>query len=72
MLMETRQLPDAIKEYELALAADPASVDIHTYLLNALSENNQWFRAAQEDMNLSNKLLMRIPSKVAEIQRRSG
>jgi len=64
-----RQLKDTINEYRLALKEDPDSVDTHTFLLNALWEDNQWLAAAQEDWSLSNKLVFQLPSRIEEIKK---
>jgi predicted Zn-dependent protease len=69
MLYEMRQLKGAVKEYRLALKEDPDSVDTHTYLLNALWEDNQWVEAAQEDWSLSNKLVLQLPARAEEVKK---
>jgi protein involved in temperature-dependent protein secretion len=66
MLMETRQLKDVVAEYAKAVELNPSDVDLHSYYLNALVENNNWVEAAKEDVIISNKLVSRAADSVAK------
>jgi tetratricopeptide (TPR) repeat protein len=64
MLFETRHIPDCIKEYRLAIANNPSDVDLHSYLMCALSEQNDWIGTAKEDLDLSRQLVNKVPVQV--------
>ncbi len=66
MLFEFHDLNGAIKEAKLAVAEAPDNVEFHSFLLYALSENNQWAEAAQEDMSLSNQIVNQLPKHAQE------
>ncbi|CAM6003837.1 unnamed protein product [Sphagnum balticum] len=66
MLMEFHDLNGAIKEARLAVAEAPENLDFHSFLLYALSENNQWAEAAQEDMSLSNQIVNQLPKRAQD------
>jgi len=66
MLLETRNLTDAVAEYAKAIELNPSDVDLHSYYLNALVENNNWVEAAKEDVVLSSKLVGRAADSVAK------
>jgi len=64
MLLETRRLDECIAEYQTAASINPNDIDIHSYLLDAYTEKNDWLRSAQEDLVLSNKIVVNVPSQV--------
>lgn len=66
MLLETRQLKEAVAEYAKAVELNPSDVDLHSYYLNALVENNNWVEAAKEDVVLSSKIVGRATDSVAK------
>ncbi|HIA51593.1 MAG TPA: hypothetical protein EYN91_05825 [Candidatus Melainabacteria bacterium] len=66
MLLETRNLKEAVAEYAKAVELNPSDVDLHSYYLNALVENNNWVEAAKEDVVLSSKLVGRAADSVAK------
>ncbi|MBX9948630.1 MAG: tetratricopeptide repeat protein [Candidatus Obscuribacterales bacterium] len=72
MLLETRNLTDAVAEYAKAIELNPSDVDLHSYYLNALVENNNWVEAAKEDVVLSSKLVSRAADSVAKWAKGKG
>ncbi len=66
MLLETRHLKEAVAEYAKAVELNPSDVDLHSYYLNALVENNNWVEAAKEDVVLSSKIVGRATDSVAK------
>jgi tetratricopeptide (TPR) repeat protein len=66
MLLETRNVKDTVAEYAKAVELNPSDVDLHSYYLNALVENNNWVEAAKEDVVLSSKLVGRAADSVAK------
>ncbi len=66
MLLETRYLKEAVAEYAKAVELNPSDVDLHSYYLNALVENNNWVEAAKEDVVLSSKIVGRATDSVAK------
>ncbi len=66
MLLETRELKSCVEEYAKAVELNPSDVDLHSYYLNALVENNNWVEAAKEDVVLSSKLVGRTADHVAK------
>ena len=66
MLLETRQLKECVAEYSKAVELNPSDVDLHSYYLNALVENNNWVEAAKEDVVLSSKIVGRAADSVAK------
>jgi len=66
MLLENRQLKDVVAEYAKAVELNPSDVDLHSYYLNALVENNNWVEAAKEDVVLSSKIVGRASEGMAK------
>ena len=66
MLLETRQIKDVVAEYAKAVELNPSDVDLHSYYLNALVENNNWVEAAKEDIVLSSKIVGKASEGVAK------
>lgn len=66
MLLENRQLKDVVAEYAKAVELNPSDVDLHSYYLNALVENNNWVEAAKEDVVLSSKIVGRATDGMAK------
>ena len=66
MLLENRQVKDVVAEYAKAVELNPSDVDLHSYYLNALVENNNWVEAAKEDVVLSSKIVGRASEGVAK------
>jgi tetratricopeptide (TPR) repeat protein len=64
MLFETRQIADSVSEYRLAIANSPSDVDLHSYLMAALSEQNDWLGTAREDLDYSRQLVNKVPNQV--------
>ena len=67
MLRESGHLDQCISEYRLALKLSPADTDLHSYLLDALTEKGDWLGAAQEDFAISNAMVSRIPAEVKKM-----
>lgn len=67
MLLEYRLLNDCVAEYAKAVELNPSDVDLHSYYLNALVENNNWIEAAKEDVVLASKIVGRASDSVAKL-----
>ncbi|HEY9787053.1 MAG TPA: tetratricopeptide repeat protein [Candidatus Obscuribacterales bacterium] len=67
MLLETRQLADSINEYNKAIELNPDDVDLHSYLLNVLTEKGNWVEAAKEDFILSGKIVGRAARDLGKL-----
>jgi tetratricopeptide (TPR) repeat protein len=63
-LVECKDYKDAVSEYRLATTIDPKNSDLHSYLLNALTESGDWTSAAAEDFRLSDSLMRQLPKKI--------
>jgi tetratricopeptide (TPR) repeat protein len=64
MLFQKRLLAESSKEYHAAIELTPNDVNLHTYLLEVLSEAGDWVGAAQEDLETSKQLVGKIPEAV--------
>jgi len=64
MLFETRHITDCVKEYRLAIASNPSDVDLHSYMMTALSEQSDWLGTIKEDLDLSRQIVNRVPNQV--------
>jgi tetratricopeptide (TPR) repeat protein len=63
-LMQCKDYKDAVLEYRKAAALDPENSDLHSYLLNAITESGDWTAAAEEDFHLSDSLMRQLPKKI--------
>jgi tetratricopeptide (TPR) repeat protein len=63
-LVECRDYKEAVAEYRTATSIDPNNSDLHSYLLNALTESGEWTAAAEEDFRLSDSLVRQLPKKI--------
>ena len=66
-LNSKHQSEDCIKEYRNAIALNPEDVDLHSYLLEALSDAGDWIAAAREDMETSNQMVKKMPNAFRQI-----
>jgi cytochrome c-type biogenesis protein CcmH/NrfG len=62
--MQCKDYKDAVLEYRKAAALDPENSDLHSYLLNAITESGDWTAAAEEDFHLSDSLMRQLPKKI--------
>ena len=63
-LSAKHQQEDCVKEYRNAVALNPDDVDLHTYLLEALTESGDWMGAAREDFETSNRMVQKMPDGI--------
>jgi tetratricopeptide (TPR) repeat protein len=71
MVYEMKQLDDCIKEYRLAVKGNPDDIDLHSFLFFAVREKNDLVGTMSEDLELANKIVMKIPSGLGdEIKKR--
>lgn len=66
MLLQMHQLDDATNELKAALAVNPSSIDLHSYLLNVYSESGNWVGSAQEDWEISRNLVGKVPGEIGK------
>lgn len=71
MLRETGQFSDSAKEYRLALEQDPDNLNIHSFLFFTLQESDDWTATAVEDLDLSNRLITRVPSQIGDLLKKA-
>ncbi len=63
-LLEAKDFDNAAIEYRKAIAIDGDNADLHSYLLNVLTEKGDWGGAAGEDLHLSNTLVQHLPKTI--------
>ena len=63
-LVEAKDYDNAMIEYRKAIALDANDPDLHSYLLNVLTEKGDWGAAAGEDLHLSNSLVQQMPKSI--------
>ncbi len=56
-LFECKDYKDSAAEYRKAIRIDGTDADLHSYLLNSLTESGDWAAAAGEDFHLSDSLV---------------
>jgi tetratricopeptide (TPR) repeat protein len=66
MLRQRHQLPQCIDEFRKAVEMDPQDVNLHCYLLEALTESGDWIAAAREDLETSNRIVAKLPAEVGK------
>jgi len=66
MLYQTGNLNDCISEYKKAVELNPDDVDLHCYLFSVYNEAGNYIAAAQEDVQLSNKLVGKMPHEIGK------
>jgi tetratricopeptide (TPR) repeat protein len=62
-LFECKDYKDSAVEYRKAIAIDGGDPDLHSYLMNALTEAGDWTSAAGEDFHLSDSLVRQMTKK---------
>jgi predicted Zn-dependent protease len=70
-LFACRDYKDAILEYRKACAIAPENTDLHSYLLNAITESGDWASAAAENFHLSDTLMRQLPKKIGSFFNRN-
>jgi tetratricopeptide (TPR) repeat protein len=67
MLYQTHDYQDCIKEYKKAIELSPDDTDLHSYLYAAYNDAGNYVAAAQEDFQLSQKLMGKAPHAVGKM-----
>jgi hypothetical protein len=71
MLYETHQYDDSVKEYRIDLAGDPDNTELRFYVFFVLREKDDWGGAVSEDMELSSRLLSKLPTQFGDVLKKS-